>query len=223
MNFMSPKEIEEILSRAVKHGQRKPWRIKDVDKARIILLYPQFEENYPFEELSDNVQIALLFRDFKRFEDRVDVNTLSRKQVRLFLEANSPGVNKLAIKKLANEMTVERMQEIFTVDMWEEFISHYPQRTTYIDITRIRNQTHLRNLILAKPHVLRHCTIDDMRNSVIPGHTWIRIVSKLPEDKRKHVPVGFAEWVKKDVFKSSLKGKRFKDFGNEWLTGLKSD
>jgi hypothetical protein len=217
MANMSPVEIEAILERSAECN--KKHKVKDLDKARMILLYPSLEKHYPFEDLHENTQLALLFQDFDRFIGQIDVNLLTRKQIQLFFRVE-PKRRKKVLGYLGRNMLPERMKEIFTMGMWRDFIDVFPQKVNMLDIKEIRNQTELRHFILDKPHVLRYATLDDMKNCVIDGPTWVRIVTKLPPGKRKHVPAGFARWVERDIFKEMLGGRKFKKFDKTWKDGL---
>ena len=121
----------------------------------------------------------------------------TRKQIKYFFDANSV----VPLQYLAHNMLPERMKELFTVEMWKVFIAQFPHKAKLFDITKVRNQTELRRLILAKPHILRYVTLDDMKNCVIDGPTWVRIITQMNPKKRKHVPAGFVDWAKKDIFK----------------------
>ena len=230
-SFMTPAEIMEIFTRMMEQNtpcNHRP-KISDVNKARLILLFPKLEELFPFEEFEENMQLALAFRRFDRFISNIDVNLLSRKQIKMFFEAAAAdGDIKLPKKEdrkkplqyLAKNMLPERMEEIFTVQMWREFIHHFPSKANLIDIKKMRNQTELRRFILAKPHIMRYQTVDDMKECIIPGPTWVRIIAKMQPNKRKHIPVGFKEWAKRDIFKEMLAGRKFKKFPDGWSEGL---
>lgn len=231
-NFMTPQEIMEIFRRMENDERpcnRKP-KIAAINKARLILLYPELEELFPFDEFEPNMQLALTFRDFDRFIGNIDVNLLTLKQVKMFFEAAAMGGDVMAGKKpherkkplkyLAKNMLPERMEEIFTVEMWREFVHHFPSKAKLVDITKIRNQTQLRRFILDKPHIMRWQTLDRMKNCVITGPTWIRIVTQMPPSQKKHIPKGFKEWAERDIFVEMLKGKKFKKFDSKWKEGL---
>lgn len=215
IDYMSPKEIEEILLRTTELNRKR--RLSDVNRARILLLYPHMAEIWDPAELEINTLLALTFRDFDRFIGYIDINLLTRKQVRLFFDAEG---DKRPLKYIADNMLVERMKEIFTLDMWQMFLKRYPHRAKYFDIKAIRNQTELRRFILDKPFIMKYATLDDMKNCVIDGPTWVRIITKMEVKDRKYIPAGFADWAKKDIFKESLKGRRFKDFAKGWSKGL---
>jgi len=232
-SFMTPVEIMEIFERMMKEERPLNTRpkISDINKARLILLFPQLEEIFPFDEFEDNMKLALVFRDFDRFIGEIDVNLLTRKQIKMFFEyaafngdvinnKEGPRKRKKPLQYLAKNMLPERMKEIFTVAMWREFIHHFPSKANMIDIKEMRNQTELRRFILDKPHILRWQTLDDMKNCVIDGPTWIRVVTQMQPAQRKHVPVGFKDWAEKEIFIKMLKGKKFKKFDKSWKEGL---
>ena len=181
INFMSPAEIVNVFTRMLEHElpPNKLVKLSDINKARLLIMYPQLESVFDFDEFEDNLKLALALRDFDRFIGDIDINLLSRKQIKLFFDiAAQDGkrtfgkVNKKPLQYLAKNMLPERMDEIFTIQMWREFIHHFPSKANLIDIKKLRNQTELRRFILDKPHIMRWQTIDDMKNCIIDGPTW---------------------------------------------------
>ena len=213
LSVMSAKEVTNLLDRLLDLNKRK---FSDVTKAKLLHLYPHLKDIFPPENLARNTLLALLFHDFDTYIEYIDVNELTRKQIRLFLDA----VDSRPAKYLAENMLPERMKEIFTVDMWQSFLGRFPKMIKNVDITRIPNQTELRNFILNRPHVMRYATLDDMKNCSIKGPTWVRIITKMTPKQRGHIPAGFREWAEKDIFKEMLKGKKFKNFKDGWSDGL---
>ncbi len=233
INFMTPNEIVAVFTRMVEQYTEcnRTVKLSDINKARLIMMFPELEEVFDFEEFDDNMKLALAFRDFDRFIGYIDVNMLTRKQVKMFFEAaalggsvklpgKGPAAQKKPLQYLGKNMLPERMEEIFTVDMWREFIHHFPSKANMIDIKKMRNQTQLRRFILDKPHIMRWQTLDDMKNCIIDRPTWIRIVTKMQPAQRKHIPAGFRDWAEKEIFVKMLKGRKFKKFDKKWKEGL---
>lgn len=130
--------------------------------------------------------------------------------------------------KLGNNKIVQNMYEnisdeklaLFGTREWENLLGFCRNAARRLDIKTIRNQSHLRQLVKRKPHIMNYATVEDMQNCVIDGPTWIRIITQMPVKDRRHIPAGFKEWVGRDVFKQKLVGRKFKNFAPDWANGL---
>ncbi len=130
--------------------------------------------------------------------------------------------------RLGNNKIVQNMYEnisdeklaLFGTREWENLLGFCRNAARRLDIKTIRNQSHLRQLVLRKPHIMNYATIEDMQNCTIDAPTWIRIITKLAVKDRRHIPAGFKDWVARDVFKHKLKGRKFKNFAPDWANGL---
>ena len=219
INFMTPQEIVGVFTRMVNEytACNKQVKISDINKARLLMMFPQLQGVFDFTEFDDNLKLALALRDFDRFIGDIDINTLTRKQVKLILEAKEAK----PMKYLVDNMLPERMQEIFTLEMWKMLLKRYPHKAKIFDITQVRNQTELRRFIMERPSVMKYQTVERMKASVIPGPTWVRIVTQMTPSKRKYFPIGFKQWAERDIFTEMLKGRRFKPFSKNWGEGLR--
>lgn len=216
--YMSPNEIMEVFTRMVKQNasiNRQP-KISDMNKARLLMAYPLLETQFDIEDFSKNMKIALARRDFKRFIGYLDINELTRNQLKHFLDPQRPKM----IKYVMDNLLDERMQLLFTIQMWKIVLKRHPSRAKLIDIRKIRNQTELRRFILSRPSLLKYSTVDDMKNCVITGPTWIRIVGEMTPKQRQYIPVGFKQWAERDIFTEMLRGKKFKKFPKDWADGI---
>jgi len=216
--FMTPNEIMEVFQRMIDQNvklNRQP-KLSDLNKAQLIMAYPLLEHQLDIEDFTDNMKIALARHDFKRFIGYLDINLLTREQIKHFLDPNKPYM----LKYVMENMDEGRMQELFTILMWKTVLKRYPTKAKLIDIKTIRNQTELRRFVNDRPSILKYATVDDMKNCVIKGPTWVRIVAQLTPKQRRFIPVGFKEWAERDIFKEMLKGKKFKRFPAGWDNGL---
>jgi len=207
---MEPEEILERLGDVTK--------LKSISKAQILLKFPKMHKVIDVAELeADHRTIILCCRPTKGNLKKFDMNAddMKARQYQYILELG----NKNLVSHMYKTLTDEKIA-LFQVDDWESLLSYIPQAGRRLDIKTIRNQSYLRHLILRRPHILRHATLEDMKNSVIDGPTWIRIIAKMSPKERAHVPAGFIGWTQRDVFKKQLGGRRFKNFGKDWMEGL---
>jgi len=215
MSVMTSKEIEDILMR-LNPANKSTRRLSDLNRARLIVLYPKMEERFPLDELEVKVLIALCNYDFDKYIAYIDVNLLTREQVKYFLSHN----NGKFMKYISDNLLPERMQEIFTTKMWGMLLKRFPSKAKFFDATRIRNQTELRRFLSARPSLFRQIPVETMKQCTIDGPTWVRIITKLPPAQRKYIDPAFRDWAKKDIFTEMLKGRRFKPFKSDWDEGI---
>ena len=192
--------------------------------------------------LSPDIQAQLLVA-FPKTRKLIDVANLKADH-RVIILCNRPTVDALKkfdwnakdlklkhfehVFKLGNNKIVQNMYEnisdeklaLFGTQEWEKLLGFCRNAARRLDIKTIRNQSHLRALVRRKPHIMNYATIEDMQECVIDAPTWIRIITQMPVKDRRHIPAGFTDWVKRDVFKHKLKGRKFKNFAPDWMNGL---
>lgn len=210
---MTPGEINSVLTRATKKDKSK--NISQLDKARMLRLAPTLKSIYDPTELSLHYQIALASWNFDEFIEYVDVNKLTRYQIKLLFEAGSKCVN-----YLMQNLNKETMQKSFSLEMWEKGLRAFPRKASYFNITKIRNQTDLRRFVKRRPSILKYATLDDLKDCIIDAPTWVRIATEMAPSRKKFFPVGFQNWAEKEMFKLRLTGRKFKPFKSNWRDGL---
>lgn len=187
-------------------------------RTQLIIAFPKMQPHIDLSLLDADQRTILLcikptVANMKKFDWNAD-----DMKVRQYRYVLSIGGNKL-IQHMYENITDEKLA-LFGVNEWEGLLSYYRNAASRVDIKTIRNQSHLRHMILRNPHILHYATIDDMQNCAIDAPTWIRIIAKMPVKDRRHVPAGFKAWVNRDVFKKKLTGRKFKNFKSDWTNGL---
>jgi len=85
-----------------------------------------------------------------------------------------------------------------------------------LDCSKVRNQSHLRALIVRFPWIMQKQTLSMMDESPIDPPTWARIITSIRPPERIYFPVDTGPWLWKGIFKTKLKKgrnmKAFKDF-----------
>lgn len=186
-------------------------------KAQLYIEYEELRKFIDISKLNPEARIAILFSVPSRETiDQFDMNAddLTIDHYRLFVHNNSRFLTKLFYKKINKE----KLRMLKAKD-WERLIGDVPRSAKDFPIHKFRNANELRHLILARPRILKYLTLNDMKESVINGPTWVRIVSKLAREKRANIPTGFKDWAEKEIFRLSLSGKNFRKF-SEWKDGL---
>jgi hypothetical protein len=196
----------------------------------------------PIDKLSIDTQAQLLIA-FPKTRKVIDVSKLKADH-RVIILCHRPTVAAMKafdwnaadlklkhyeyVLNLSNNKIVQNMYEnisdeklaLFGTREWEKLLGFCRNAARRLDIKTIANQSHLRQLVLRKPHIMNYATIEDMQNSKIDAPTWIRIITQMSVKDRRHIPAGFQHWVARDVFKHKLKGRKFKNFAPDWMNGL---
>ena len=199
-------------------------RLGDLDKlsaelkTQLIIAFPKMQSHINLSLLDADLRTILLcikptVSNMKKFS--WNTNDMKVRHYRYIL---SHGNSKI-VKHMFENITDEKLA-LFGINEWEDLLSYCRNAARRFDIKTIRNQSHLRHMILHKPHILHYTTINDMQNCTIDAPTWIRIIAKMSVKDRRHVPAGFKAWVGRDVFKQKLTGRKFKNFDPEWANGL---
>ena len=199
-------------------------RLGDLDKlpselkTQLIIAFPKTKPHINLSLLDADQRTILLcikptVTNMKKFDWNAD--DMKVRQYRYILNI---GGNKL-VQHMYKNITDEKLA-LFGVNEWEGLLSYCRNAADRFDIKTIRNQSHLRQLILNNPHILYYTTIEDMKNCTINASTWIRIITKMDVKDRRHVPAGFKAWAGRDIFKQKLTGRKFKNFTPDWANGL---
>ena len=186
-------------------------------KTQILLTFPQMHKVIDASTLDADQRVILLCcRPTKACMKKFDVNAddLKLRQYRYMLAHG-----KTMMQFIYDNITDEKLA-LFGVIEWGHLLAGSRNSARRLDIKAIRNPSDLRNLVLDKPYVMYHQTVEDMQNSVIDGPTWIRIITKMKVKDRGHIPKGFKAWVGRDVFKQKLVGRKFKSFAPDWTKGM---
>lgn len=187
-------------------------------RTQLIIAFPKTQARIDLSLLDADQRTILLcdkptVANMKKFDWNAD--DMKTRQYRYILNLGS---NKL-VQHMYENITDENLA-LFGVHEWETLLSYCKNAAARFDITKIRNQSHLRQMILNMPYILQYATIDDMQNCTIDAPTWIRIITQIEVKDRRHVPAGFKAWAGRDVFKKKLTGRKFKNFKADWTNGL---
>lgn len=192
-------------------------KLSDELKTQILITFPKMHKMIDASTLDADQRVILLCcRPTKERMKKFDVNAddLKLRQYRYMLAHG-----KTMMQFIYDEITDEKLA-LFGVIEWGHLLAGCRNSARRLDITSIRNQSDLRSLILNKPYIMYHQTVEDMQNSVIDAPTWIRIITKMKPKDRGHIPKGFKGWVDRDVFKQKLTGRKFKNFAPDWTNGM---
>lgn len=193
-------------------------KLSDELKTQLIIAFPKTYSHINVNLLeADHRTIILCLKPIVSRLKKFDMNADDMK-VRQYRYILAHG-NAKFIKHMYDNISDEKLA-LFGINEWETLLSYCRDAARRFDIKAIRNQSHLRYLILRKPHILHYASIDDMQNCTIDAPTWIRIITKMAVKDRRHVPAGFKAWVGRDVFKKKLTGRKFKGFVADWANGL---
>jgi len=206
---MEPEEIMKHLEGV---------KLSDDLKTQILMTFPKMHKMIDVNSLDADQRVILLctrptVAALKKFD--VNADDLKLRQYRYLLQVGGRKIMQFVYDNISDEKIA-----LFGVDEWRHLLASCRNSARRLKITYIRNPSDLRNLVLAKPYVMYHQTVEDMQNSVIDAPTWIRIITKMKVKDRGHIPKGFKEWVGRDVFKQKLTGRKFKSFSPNWANGL---
>ncbi len=187
-------------------------------KTQILMTFPQMRKMIDVNTLDADQRVILLctrptVAALKKFDMNAD--DLKLRQYRYMLQIGG----KKVMQFIYDNITDEKLA-LFGVEEWCTLLASCRNSARRLNIRNIRNPSDLRNLVLDKPYIMYHQTVEDMQNSVIDGPTWIRIITKMKVKDRGHIPKGFKAWVGRDVFKQKLVGRKFKSFAPDWTKGM---
>ena len=210
---MSPDEIIERVG--------DPNEMPPEFMTQLIIAFPKMQAKIDLSLLdADQRTIILCLKPTVANLKKFDWNADGMK-VRQYRYAMNKGGKKV-VQHMYENISDEKLA-LFGTNEWEELLSYCRNAARRLDIKTIRNQTHLRHMILRKPHILNYATLEDMQNCTIDAPTWIRIITQLPVKERRHIPAGFKGWATRTVFKKKLTGRKFKNFKPDWANGLQED
>lgn len=187
-------------------------------RTQLIIAFPKMQPHINMSLLDADQRTILLcvkpaVANMKKFDWNAD--DMKVRQYRYILRHG----NKKLAQHMYKNITDEKLA-LFGINEWEDLLSYCRNAARRFDIRTIRNQSHLRSMILNNPYILHYATINDMQNCTINASTWIRIITKMSVKDRRHVPAGFKAWVDREIFKKKLTGHKFKNFDPEWTNGL---
>jgi hypothetical protein len=187
-------------------------------KTQILMTFPKMHKLIDANTLDADQRVILLctrptVAAMKKFD--VNADDLILRQYRYMLQIGGRKIMQFVYDNISDEKI-----SLFGVNEWGHLLASCRNSARRLKITYIRNPSDLRNLVLDKPYIMYHQTVEDMQNSVIDGPTWIRIITKMRVKDRGHIPKGFKAWVARDVFKKKLTGRKFKSFSPDWTNGM---
>ena len=210
VSTMEPHEIIERLNNV---------KLTDEFKTQLLLMFPKMHKIIDVTKLAADYRTILLCdtptkAKIKKFD--INANDMLIKHYRYLMQHG----DKSFIRHLYQNINDEKLV-LFKIEDWRSLLSYNVQMASRFDIKTIRNQSELRHFILYKPYILHYATLKDMQQCVIDVQTWIRIITKMTPKNREHVPAGFMDWARRDIFKKKLSGRKFKTFAADWMKGLK--